>query len=255
MNIVADTWGALNITRAIFSTYFFRFLSLFLLSYHIMSCHIMSCHVMPFRLLYSTFLPTLTRNLLPWLLFLYFLLLPLLHSHTCRWWRWRCIQCVPVLRYYRRRIRCCTRKRRHHGTARSTCHATPSKVRNDSHWHHFSSFYSALYGVSQGRLWSKNERINSHCLFYFFFYSTFFFSHPPLHIPDFPILRVVITYFTDSISNCAVVWLCVCGCIDRLMKEENFEYLDNVIQMMSYFTYYSTGMYVQWMWHVKCSIV
>ena len=47
------------------------------------------------------------------------------------------------------------------------------------------------------------------------------------------------------------VYVCVCACvggcecIDRLMKEENFEYLDNVIQMMSYFTYYSTGMYVK----------
>ena len=28
-----------------------------------MSCHVMSCHVMPFRLLYSTFLPTLTPTL------------------------------------------------------------------------------------------------------------------------------------------------------------------------------------------------
>jgi hypothetical protein len=35
-------------------------------------------------------------------------------------------------------------------------------------------------------------------------------------------------------------------CVGRLMRDENFEYLDNVIQMMSYFTYYSTGMYVRY---------
>ena len=28
----------------------------------------------------------------------------------------------------------------------------------------------------------------------------------------------------------------------RLIKNENYEYLDNAIQMMSYFTYYSEGM-------------
>ena len=133
-DIVADTWSALNRTGAICSTYFIFIIFWLLVFFLSFDSNFISCHIMPFRLLYSTFLPTLTPTL--------FQLLPLLHLHTFRWWRWRCIQCVPVLRYHRRCLRCCPRKRRHHGTARSTCHATPSKVRTCTYTFSFSNLVS-----------------------------------------------------------------------------------------------------------------
>ena len=121
----------LNITGAICSPYFWVstifWLFFFFLSFYSndMTCYVMTWHDISCHFISST-LPSYLLSLPLLLLLLQLLFL----SHTFRWWRWRRIQCVPVFRYHRRCIRCCTRKRRHHGTARSTRHATPSKVRN-----------------------------------------------------------------------------------------------------------------------------